>query len=97
MASKKSKSFPWSQVGSAAFGAALGGVLGMLFAPQSGKKTRAALASEGRKVARSTRRTARQLTVQAEKVATRAIASRTSTGRSSATRTTRSRATAKKK
>ncbi len=49
---RKTKSALLAELGSAAVGAVVGGVLGVLFAPKSGKQTRAALAKEGRKVAK---------------------------------------------
>jgi len=48
---KASKSKLGASVGAAAIGVAIGGILGMLFAPKSGKQTRADIATKGRKVA----------------------------------------------
>ena len=66
MANKKAKSsFSWSELGAVSFGAAVGGVLGMLFSPNSGRKNRAVLAKEGKKLVK----TATKAVQQAEKAA----------------------------
>ena len=57
----KKAALPWSQISSAAFGAAVGGVLGMLFSPNSGKKNRQLVVKEGKKVASVATRAAKQV------------------------------------
>jgi len=54
---KASKSNLGTELGVAALGMAVGGVLGMLFAPQSGKQTRKKIASKGRKAVASVSKT----------------------------------------
>ena len=60
------------EVGAAAIGMAIGGILGMLFAPKSGKQTRKALASKGRKLAATASRTVKK----SEAVAVKALRSK---------------------
>jgi gas vesicle protein len=68
MAKKSKSGLPWAEIGSAAFAATVGGVLGMLFAPASGKKTRQALASEGKKLVTRSTKTVKRVTKEVEDV-----------------------------
>lgn len=69
MAKGKKRDALWGELGAAALGAAVGGMLGMLFAPKSGKQTRKELASKGRKAVAAASRSARA----AEAVGVRAL------------------------
>ena len=53
MAKSQKAQMSWGELGAATFGAALGGVLGMLFSPRSGEKNRQSVARTTRKVTKS--------------------------------------------
>lgn len=50
---KKRSSMVWGKVGVAALAGVVGGALGVLLAPRSGKQTRIRLAKQGKKVTKS--------------------------------------------
>ena len=56
-----------TEIASATIGAVIGGVLGMLFSPKSGKQNRATLAKEGRKVAKAATKVVQNVEKQAPK------------------------------
>ena len=56
MAKAKKVSDIWKEVGAATVGAAVGGVLGMLFAPASGATTRKNVVKKTRQVASATKK-----------------------------------------
>ena len=83
MARKETNSELATKVGIGALGAAIGGAIALLFAPRSGKQTRAKVAQETKKLARATTKTVKQLEKQsgivaapARKVATKRVASK---------------------
>ena len=67
MAKTSKPKVPWTQIGTAAVAAAVGGIVGVLFAPQSGKKTRDAIASEGKKLAKDATKLAKKAQSEAVK------------------------------
>jgi gas vesicle protein len=65
----KQKTPIWAEIGAAAVGAAVGGVLGMLFSPKSGKENRKTVVKKSRAVAASATRVAKQV----EKTSSKAV------------------------
>lgn len=61
MATKAQKSQLGLELGALGIGAAVGGVLGMLFAPQSGKQTRKAVTRGGKRLAASAVKTVKKI------------------------------------
>jgi len=59
----------WAEVGSAALGAAVGGVLGLLFSPNSGKKNRGLIAKEGKKASVGIKKTVKDVSGNLKKAA----------------------------
>lgn len=72
MAQKRKTNILQKEITSATIGAVVGGVLGMLFSPKSGKQNRAALAKEGRKAVKVATNAVRS----AEKKATKVVATK---------------------